>query len=236
MSKFINKFSIPRELVRVGVLTKDAIFNKSWITTNLILSAKEIENLPYHVLFSSNVKYIRGIIFGVDQDQMALDLINTSDINYPAMNITPNLQEQQEKYDDFAIADNYPLASLLEYLNFPEELTVDDLKKLRQILTSKRELTKLAIPYSYGKIDTKLTNILDYEQQPKLAGSYYKFIVEKNSDSERCHFDKTVPDKIEQQIYPAATFELLIRNQKLGYKATGKSEYVAAEKKLVRKF
>lgn len=235
--KITDGISIPRELVKVGIVTQDAIFTKGSICANLMLYGKEIEALPFYSDSLSNPKKTRGILFGIDEDKMAVDLINdTAGIKYPAMNITPNLVELQREYDGFAIAENYSLETLLKYLNFPEEMTISELEKLRKILISKKELRKLAVPCGYGKIDTRKTCILDYEQEGKLGfNEYYKFIGKEVSDNERVVFDKNVPAKIKQQIYPARVFELLVQNRSLGYDVTDNIEYKIAQKRLIRK-
>lgn len=236
MPTFLEGISIPRKLVRVGVLTKDATFTKSSLPANKVLNGTEIDKIPYRVYFAADVKKLRGVLFGVNQDKMAMDLLNyESGIEYPAMNITPNFYDQQKHFNNLVVADNYSLSTLLEYLGFPEELSDYHFKKLSKILTNKKELKKLAIPCAYGKINTRLTDRLDYEQELKLAGNYYKFTGTRFFDNERCYFDKSVPIEIDQKIYPAAVFELLVGNQSLGYKVTDKSEYDIVQKRKIKK-
>lgn len=233
MTEF-DDITIPRNLVKVGLVTRNATFCREGMGANKALDGKEIDLLPFYVNDMVDYKKIRGILFGVDQDKMAIDLINNTLIDYPVMNITPELSKIQKRLNGFAVSDNYSLETLLEYLDFPEEMTVYELRKLRDILISKKQLRKLALPCCYGKINIWKTNILDYQQEVKLGlGEYYKFIGEGKHENDRCVFDKNVPDLIFQQIYPKDLFKLLVQNQKLGYTITDKEENDVVQKRLV---
>lgn len=231
MSTETDGISIPRKLVRIGVLTRDAIFCKGSIPTNLMLNGEEIEQLPYVGYMADEV---RGILFGVNQDNMAVDLLNNG-YEYPVMNITKDLKNQQKKYNNWAVASNYPIESLLKYLGFKEEITAYELQLLSKLLESKRQIKKLALPCSYGRINIRKTDIWDYQQQLKLGRNYYKFISNNNFDNERCVFDKAVYKNLKQQIFPAAIFAMLVKNQKLGYIAHSNLRDNDSKKVLIRK-
>ena len=71
----------------------------------------------------------RNILFSLDENEMALDALYTSP-NYPVVNIT-----NPTKYIDsgMVIKDAICLDELLKYFGYPEELTKEDINKIRDI-------------------------------------------------------------------------------------------------------
>lgn len=216
--------SINRSLVRVGTLVQNATFSRGSILSIAQLDGEENDKLPLMYRIANDTKILRGILFGINQDNIAMDLINEN-LEYPIMNTTPSLVDKDEKYNNCVVVDDYSLDSLLEYLGFNGnvELTKEDLNKIRKILTRKSQIKKLALPCGYGKINIGKTSFFDYSQEVKLScRNYYTFIGSDISNNERCCFDRKVLSHLGQEISPAAVFETLVKNRKLGYIATSK--------------
>lgn len=229
--KIIGGLSIPRHYVNLGILTRNATFAKSSIAT-MTLYREELDELPFfESKFNRGPEFQqnRAILFA-DRDGLGFDLSNGG-LQYPVMNITPdhNLKALQNEYGGFAIANNYSLEDLLEYLGFGHNLSLADLKKLRAILINRKELKKLAIPFGYRKINISKTNRLDWEQKPHMGSEYYKFLSGEIPSHEKCIFDKEVPPVIEAQIGPVDLFKLLLEAESIGYGVPSKEERAVAK-------
>ena len=125
--------------IRVGILTKNATFEAS----NIMYDGKAVDGLNYRVYKTNELRYVRGIIFLVNKDRRAIDLISDKEEEYPIMNLTPNLFDESVRSDNYVVTENYFIEPLLQLSNFPVELQLDQLKQLKAILTDRERLAKI---------------------------------------------------------------------------------------------
>ena len=89
--------------IRVGILTKNATFEAS----NIMYDGKAVDGLNYRVYKTNELRYVRGIIFLVNKDRRAIDLISDKEEEYPIMNLTPNLFDESVRSDNYVVTENY---------------------------------------------------------------------------------------------------------------------------------
>ncbi len=76
----------------------------------------------------------RGMLFNVNEDGLANDLIYTTPTNYPIKNEKPNIDIESE----FVITNYVELEELLKYLKYGIDLTQNDLNRIyRKLITHK---------------------------------------------------------------------------------------------------
>lgn len=209
--------TIPSSIIRIGSLSKDAVFSRASGLAPSFLTPDEINQMPYIEFFAKDVVH-RGIVFMIDEDRMGVDLFNDDVLsNYPVMNFTPKFLKRQIDNNGFAIGKSFSLEPVLKYLGFPHEMTSKDFYRLRKFLTNKRRIRNLSEPCSYLRIDTSRTSVLDYDQEVKLSrGEYYKFVDNQTIRNEKCEFysDGAIDNPV---IQPASIFKILVDNLNSGY-------------------
>ena len=109
----------------------------------------------------------RGMLFNVNEDGLANDLIYTTPTNYPIEGIQPKVNVESE----FIINHYVELEELLKYLKYGVDLTQNDLNEIhRKLITHKwwlehhRELfgwKKMSVGYGSGVIQTIPMSIYD---------------------------------------------------------------------------
>lgn len=109
----------------------------------------------------------RGMLFNVNEDGLAKDLIYTTPTCYPIEGIEPKINVES----DFVINHYVELEELLKYLKYGVDLTQHDLQRIhRKLITHKWWLEhhmelfgwkKCAIGYGSGGIETVPMNIYD---------------------------------------------------------------------------
>lgn len=209
--------TISSSIIRIGNLSKDAVFCRSSGLAPSFLTLDEINQMPYIEFFANDVVH-HGIVFMIDENKMGVDLFNNDVLSrYPVMNFTPEFLKSQTDNNGFAIGKSFSLEPVLKYFGFPNEMTIKDFERLRKLLTSKRQIRKLSKPCSYLRIDTSRISVLDYDQEVKLSkGEYYKFVDNKTNSNEKCKFysDDAINNPV---ICPPSIFKVLVDNLNYGY-------------------
>lgn len=111
------------------LISKYDIYVGELVSTNIIFSYSSKDGRTK--LGSPKREHLRSIIFYVDENYMANDLLYDSP-QYPVLNITPN----SEKICGFGeyidvIRAPYNLSRLLDFYDYPEFLTYEDIWKIR---------------------------------------------------------------------------------------------------------
>lgn len=217
-----NNALIDRNKILIGEVVKGAQYYKGGLIANLMCNSEEISQLPFYDYGKIGIKktqILRGILFYIDENNKTIDIGNIEYLyNYPIANITENLIQETKNHDEISIRDYFFADSLLSYLGFEKCLTLDDVEKVKQIISKEKQIANLAQICGYRKINTFLTSPLDYEQETKLGKNYYKFTGSTISDDDRCKYkEKNVFSK---PIKNSKMFELLASNVQYGYEVS----------------
>lgn len=108
---------------------------KKYVATRKDICAGELTRAEQGIfnLCVSEKHLYRGMLFNVNEDGLANDLIYTTPTNYPIEGIEPKIEFDSE----FVISNYVELEELLKCLNYGEDLTQKDLDQIfRKLITS----------------------------------------------------------------------------------------------------
>lgn len=165
----MKKYVANRRDVCAGELLKpfDTIKVEAYDENGRVISVDEMQELGIPVPTVSGGVICRGMLFNVNEDGLANDLIYTTPTNYPIEGIQPKVNVESE----FIISRYVELEELLKYLKYGVDLTQNDLNEIyRKLITHKwwlehhRELfgwKKMSIGYGSGGVQTIPMSIYD---------------------------------------------------------------------------
>lgn len=117
------------------VVRRDAIYVGEVVKSNTVYRLEGDKNSEYNQpekLTTSIWTNYRSMLFVPDENLFSNDLLFDSPA-YPVLNITDDETCLSLGNDSVFIKDACSLDKLLEYYGYPEELTLEDVKKLREI-------------------------------------------------------------------------------------------------------
>ena len=174
----MSKYVIKRNEVCAGILCKDITANcKIYDNTGKELNLEELTKQGITNFSFSSRLICRGMLFNLDENELAHDLVYTTQTNYPIEGIESKITSS----NDLKIEEYVELEELLKYLNYAEDLTQYDLNRIHsKLITHRRWLEnhmelfgwkKSKIGYCSGGIVTlpyeiysKLNNISCFKQ------------------------------------------------------------------------
>lgn len=214
-----NNIIIDRNKILIGEVVQGAQYYKGGLIANLMCDAEEINKLPFYDYGKIGIQktpILRGMIFIIDSNNKTIDIGNPEEeYKYPIVNKTENLIYETKHSHDISIRDCCAAEGLLEYLGFKNQLTLSDIENFKRIISKEKRIATLAQICGYRKINTFLTNALDYEQETKLGRNYYKFTGSTISSSDRCKYKEE--GAFVKPIKNFSIFELLASNVPFGY-------------------
>lgn len=144
------KYVATRKDICAGKLIRtDGVSFKVFDSNNNEVSQKQLAEQGINITFFSGL-VCRGMLFNVNEDGLANDLIYTTPTNYPIRGIEPKTNVDSE-----FIIDNYvELEELLKYLKYGVDLTQRDLNQIyRKLITHKWWLEHHRELFGWKKLD-----------------------------------------------------------------------------------
>lgn len=137
------------ELVKMEKVTFKVYDQNGDLTSEVELEAQGITNLSV-----TGGLVCRGMLFNVDDNGLANDLIYTTPTKYPIEGRKPNIDVESE----FLIQHYVELEELLKYLNYGVDLTQKDLNAIhRKLITHKQWLEHHMELFGWQKIRDEKT-------------------------------------------------------------------------------
>ena len=145
----MSKYVIKRKDVCAGeLLRKDFLSFKVFDANHNEITIEELNNQGIEFSVSGGI-ICRGMLFNVNENNLAKDLIYTTPENYVIEGIEPKIEVES----DFIIQHYVELEELLKYLKFGEDLTQRDLNKIyRKLITHNRWLKHHMKLFGYKKL------------------------------------------------------------------------------------
>ena len=136
----MRKYVANRKDVCAGKLVKpiDVGEVKSFDINGRVLSAEEMEELGILVPSFSAIANYRGMLFNVNDDGLANDLIYTTPTNYPIKKVEFEAPTKSE----LMISSYVELEELLKYLGYGVDLTQKDLNRIYERLITNNHWLK----------------------------------------------------------------------------------------------
>ena len=119
-----KNYTVFRNAIYVGAVIKQYSTNPS-------------KDKLYQRLIGAYCTYCRSILFVLDEKRRANDLLYHSPL-YPIKNITDNSTTIDDTYSGIYVKGAYNLEQLLNYFNYPEELSYSDIVRIRKSFFNKR--------------------------------------------------------------------------------------------------
>ena len=125
--EIMGKYVIKRQEVCAGILTLPlGIVDFNEYVVGTLITKNELEFLSYSYLRDISNKFIRSMLFSVEDNGLAKDLIFTTPTHYSIVDVS----HSKDCYDEMQINNYIELDLLLKYLRFKEDLTLEDLSKI----------------------------------------------------------------------------------------------------------
>ena len=164
----MSKYVTTRKDVCAGQLLKTGGMSvKVYDSNNNEISEDKFEELGIPKISVSGGLVCRGMLFNVNENGLANDLIYTTPTNYPIEGVEPKIDVESE----FVINHYVELEELLKYLKYGVDLTQSDLNQIyRKLITHKWWLEhhmelfgweKMSVGYCSGGTQTIPMNIYD---------------------------------------------------------------------------
>ena len=133
-----KKYVVKRNEVCAGSLLMPLTGTGVFFVSDKEVSTETVEEMGIHIdIFGGLV--CRGMLFNVDDDNLANDLIYTTPTKYPIKDVEPKIEVQS----DLLITDLVELDEVLRYLDYGIDLTQRDLNQIhRRLVTNDRWLNK----------------------------------------------------------------------------------------------
>lgn len=134
----MKKYVVKRDEVKIGSLTKIVVPKIMSIAINDNGEILNVDSLNILETLGINVKggvVYRGMIYRVDENNLAQDLIYTTPTNHVIDGIEPSIALSEEP---MLLMRNAELGELLKYLKFGEDLTQNDLNKIYRMFLKHR--------------------------------------------------------------------------------------------------
>ncbi len=123
----MKKYVAKRDNIYAGTLIKTFVPKISIIDeTGQEYQQEQFEELGISNLQIKGGLICRGMLFSINQNNMAEDLVYESPIDYNIEEIEPKLN----LFDDFIVTEYAKLEELLKYLKYGEDLTQQDLDQI----------------------------------------------------------------------------------------------------------